>query len=142
MLLKVLRTLLRIKIQWSQLVILFRLRIRESCLFIKTGNYNFWFGSKEQGLYRYDGKYLRHFTMKDGLCDNRILSIQEDKSGNMYFDTGGGISKFDGQAFSTLPLLAGGLLTMSGSCSPTMYGSKAHGTKTAPIVTTANRCII
>ncbi|MBC7773331.1 MAG: hypothetical protein H7210_12610 [Pyrinomonadaceae bacterium] len=63
---------------------------------------NYWFGSDVQGVYRYDGKSLRQFTGEDGLCNDRVRGIQEDKSGNMYFTTADGISKFDGQAFTTL----------------------------------------
>lgn len=63
---------------------------------------NYWFGSWEDGLYRYDGKTILHFTTKDGLPHNRIDEIKEDKSGNIYFNTSGGISKFDGQNFITL----------------------------------------
>jgi hypothetical protein len=62
----------------------------------------YWFGSNEQGVYRYDGKALVNFTTKDGLVSNRIRGIQEDKAGNVYFTTYEGISKFDGQAFTTL----------------------------------------
>lgn len=62
----------------------------------------YWFGSNGHGAYRYDGKSLLHFTTKDGLCHNKIVQIQEDKSGNIYFNTDGGISKFDGQNFATL----------------------------------------
>lgn len=63
---------------------------------------NFWFGSWVEGLYRYDGKTILHFTSKNGLPDNRIEDIKEDKSGNIYINTGKGISKFDGQSFTTL----------------------------------------
>jgi ligand-binding sensor domain-containing protein len=63
---------------------------------------NFWFGSWEDGLYRYDGKTIIHFTTKSGLPHNRIEEIKEDKSGNIYFNTSKGISKFDGQTFTTL----------------------------------------
>lgn len=68
---------------------------------------NYWFGSDGQGLYRYDGRTLTHFTKKDGLCDNRIRGIQEDKSGNILINmmVGIGISKFDGQKFITLPAM-------------------------------------
>ncbi len=65
-------------------------------------NNNYWFGSDGQGLYRYDGKTILHFSTKDGLPDNRIREIQEDKSGNIYIGTLEGISKFDGHAFTTL----------------------------------------
>jgi ligand-binding sensor domain-containing protein len=63
---------------------------------------NYWFGSREQGVFKYDGKSIKQFTMKQGLVSNDIWDIQEDKSGNMYFDTQDGVSKFDGQTFSTL----------------------------------------
>ncbi|MFN8356048.1 MAG: two-component regulator propeller domain-containing protein [Spirosomataceae bacterium] len=63
---------------------------------------NYWFGSDGQGVYRFNGKTILHFTSKDGLCNNRIREIQEDKSGNIYFTTFNGISKFDGQRFTKL----------------------------------------
>ena len=66
-------------------------------------NNNYWFGSGDgQGVYRYDGKTIIRFTTKDGLCHNKIWKIQEDKSGDIYFTTVDGISKFDGQTFTTL----------------------------------------
>lgn len=68
----------------------------------KSGKY--WFGSKDNGVYQYDGKELILFTTKDGLCSNSILDIQEDQFGNLYFDTRKGVSKFDGQQFTTLPI--------------------------------------
>ncbi|MBK8392096.1 MAG: hypothetical protein IPL23_23775 [Saprospiraceae bacterium] len=63
---------------------------------------NYWFGSKEHGVFYYDGKILKNYTTKDGLVSNDIRGIQEDSSGNMYFDTGQGVSKFDGLTFSNL----------------------------------------
>lgn len=63
---------------------------------------NHWFGSWGEGLYRYDGKTLLHYTTEHGLCNNRIEEIREDASGNLYFNTPAGISKFDGQFFVTL----------------------------------------
>lgn len=62
----------------------------------------YWFGSWEDGLYRYDGITMLHFTMKDGLPSNRIDEIREDKYGNVYFNTSEGVSKFDGQHFAAL----------------------------------------
>ena len=65
-------------------------------------NNDYWFGSNDRGVYRYDGKSLVNFTTKDGLVSNRIRGVQEDKAGNVYFTTYEGISKFDGRAFTTL----------------------------------------
>jgi streptogramin lyase len=76
-------------------------------------NGHYWFGSKERGVYRYDGKTLVHFTTKDGLPHNSVGGIQEDKAGNLYFTTSSdydplrrrhtqAISRFDGKTFSAL----------------------------------------
>jgi ligand-binding sensor domain-containing protein len=65
-------------------------------------NNDYWFGSNDRGVYRYDGKAILNLTTKDGLVSNQIRGVQEDKSGNIYFTTYEGISKFDGQAFTTL----------------------------------------
>lgn len=65
-------------------------------------NNDYWFGSDDRGVYRYDGKSIVNFTMKDGLVSNRIRGVQEDKAGNIYFTTYEGISKFDGKSFTTL----------------------------------------
>ena len=66
---------------------------------------NYWFGSDGQGVYRYDGKTILHFSTKDGLLNNRIRGIQEDKSGNVFITSLKGINKFDGQKFTTLPVI-------------------------------------
>lgn len=63
---------------------------------------NYWFGSDGHGVFRYDGKTILHFSSKHGLCNDRIREIKEDKSGNIFFTTLDGISKFDGQKFTTL----------------------------------------
>ncbi|HQZ43167.1 MAG TPA: hypothetical protein PK735_09790, partial [Flavobacteriales bacterium] len=63
---------------------------------------NYWFGSNGEGVYRYDGKTIVNFTTKDGLCNDSIRQIQEDKFGNIFFSTLGGINKFDGKQFTTL----------------------------------------
>lgn len=65
-------------------------------------NGDYWFGSDRDGVYRYDGENLIHYSEKDGLSNNRIRSIQEDRKGNIYLATLEGISRFDGKSFSTL----------------------------------------
>lgn len=52
-------------------------------------------------MYRYDGKTLINFTTKDGLPNNRVDEIREDKFGNIYFTSchpNSTISKFDGDS--------------------------------------------
>jgi sugar lactone lactonase YvrE len=75
----------------------------KSILYILQDKKNrYWFGSSASGIYRYDGTTTIHFSTKDGLCDNRVRGIQEDRAGNIYVNTAKGISKFDGQIFTTL----------------------------------------
>jgi ligand-binding sensor domain-containing protein len=67
----------------------------------KSGNY--WFGTNGAGIYCYDSKTLRQYTVDDGLADNQCLSIQEDRLGNIWVESGNfSISKFDGAKFSTI----------------------------------------
>lgn len=68
----------------------------------KTSNY--WFGSKENGVFYYDGQHIKQITTEDGLVSNDIRGIQEDSHGNLFFETEQGVSKFDGQSFKTLKI--------------------------------------
>jgi ligand-binding sensor domain-containing protein/serine phosphatase RsbU (regulator of sigma subunit) len=90
---------------------------------------NLWFGTEGGGVSKYDGncvddiingtnlyqhnqqdlkknkkdlvKSFTHFTDKEGLSNNNVFSILEDKSGNLWFGTyGGGVSKYDGKSFT------------------------------------------
>lgn len=63
---------------------------------------NYWFGSNDKGLYRYAGDSLQLFTEADGLVDNQIRGVQEDRLGNIYVETPKGVSLYDGQTFRTL----------------------------------------
>ena len=59
-----------------------------------------WFGTNG-GAYVYDGKTLTNLSERDGLPNNAVGSILEDKSGNIWFGTiHGGISRFDGRDFT------------------------------------------
>jgi ligand-binding sensor domain-containing protein len=61
---------------------------------------NIWFSTSGEGVYRYDGKSFTNFTTKDGLSDNDVCEIIEDKAGNILFGTKSGICKYDGKYFS------------------------------------------
>lgn len=63
---------------------------------------NIWFASTDSGVYYYNGKSLptgqagfQHFTTKEGLASNRVMSVYEDKAGIIWFGTGGGVSRYD-----------------------------------------------
>jgi DNA-binding NtrC family response regulator len=51
----------------------------------------------------YDGQAFRTYTSAEGLADDNVRSIWEDREGHLWFGTyGGGVSRFDGQVFQTL----------------------------------------
>lgn len=60
---------------------------------------NLWFGSLGEGAYRYDGKSFQNFTTKEGLLNNAVGAIYEDKIGNIWFGVSGGASRYNGRSF-------------------------------------------
>jgi len=57
---------------------------------------NYWFGSLQEGVAVYNGKSFTYFNSNDGLTDNQIHNIQEDKEGVIWFNTQQGVSSYDG----------------------------------------------
>ena len=97
---------------------------------------NLWFGTDGGGVSKYDGnrvesiergdtiaqrtqqdlkkingklvKSFTNFTTADGLANNTVFSITEDKTGNFWFGTdGGGVSKYDGKSFTNFTTAQG-----------------------------------
>ena len=61
---------------------------------------NLWF-SNDDGVTRYDGKYLTHFSVKSGISNNIVLCMMEDREGVLWFGTfGGGVTRYDGKYFT------------------------------------------
>ncbi|GAB4014893.1 hypothetical protein GCM10028808_38750 [Spirosoma migulaei] len=60
---------------------------------------NLWFASTDSGVYYDNGKSIQHFTTTEGLANNRVTSVYEDKAGIIWFGTGGGVSRYDGKSF-------------------------------------------
>ncbi len=63
---------------------------------------NYWFGSNGTGVYFFDGKQLINYTTKDGLAGNQIRGFQEDSFGNLFIESHGAVTKFDGEKFIKL----------------------------------------
>jgi ligand-binding sensor domain-containing protein len=68
-----------------------------------------WIGTMSKGVARYDaslpkgvgqGKSLIYVTTEDGLANNTVVSIEEDKEGNLWFGTHSGLSKYNGKTFT------------------------------------------
>jgi ligand-binding sensor domain-containing protein len=58
---------------------------------------NTWFGLQNNGITKYDGvNFMRYSQFYSGLPSNWIKCSAEDSSGNMWFGTISGLTKFDG----------------------------------------------
>jgi ligand-binding sensor domain-containing protein len=64
---------------------------------------NYWFGSLQEGVAVYNGKSFNYFTINEGLTDNQIHSIQEDKDGVIWFTTQMGACSYDGTKITPAP---------------------------------------
>lgn len=61
---------------------------------------NTWFGSNHEGVCMLQQGRLHYFTTQNGLSDNQVRSIYEDKNGIIWFECGVGLSKYDGKAMT------------------------------------------
>lgn len=68
-----------------------------------------WIGTMSKGVARYDAslpegvgqdRSLTYFTTEDGLPNNTVVSIEEDKEGNLWFGTHAGLSNYNGKTFT------------------------------------------
>jgi ligand-binding sensor domain-containing protein len=62
---------------------------------LEDRNGNLWFGSKDSGVYMYNGQSVQHYTTKDGLASNLALHLYEDRSGRIWI----GSTVYDGKSF-------------------------------------------
>lgn len=56
---------------------------------------NLWFGTTQNGVYKYDGKYFRQYLEADGLNSNSVYCLLEDTHGKIWLGTEGGICIYD-----------------------------------------------
>ena len=77
----------------------------------KSGN--LWFTTFGGGVNKFDarqndevglGKSFIHFTTKQGLANDSVNCIMQDKAGALWFGTSRGVSKFDGNTFINFPI--------------------------------------
>ena len=63
-------------------------------------NGHIWFGDRDTGAWRYDGKTVQNYTLKDGLTNTFVRAIYQDKLGRLLFGLGdGSVSIFNGDTF-------------------------------------------
>ncbi|WP_296686515.1 two-component regulator propeller domain-containing protein [Flavobacterium sp.] len=80
---------------------------KENCnvsRFMQDKSGNLWFGTTDNGLYKYDGKSFNQFTINDGLDCNKIYCILEDKDGKIWVGTEVGLCLYNGKTFSKIQI--------------------------------------
>ncbi|MES2284880.1 MAG: two-component regulator propeller domain-containing protein [Bacteroidota bacterium] len=100
---------------------------------------NIWFGTDGGGgVSRYDpsakfktgAEYFTNFTTAQGLANNTVSSITEDKTGNLWIGTnGGGVSRYDGKAFTNFTTVQGMANNVVSSISEDKSGHLWFGTE-------------
>jgi ligand-binding sensor domain-containing protein len=71
---------------------------------LKDSKGNLWFGTSGGGVYCYDGKLFRQYTIKDGLSHDAVGAIYEDTKGIIWLGTSDGITTWDGNKFTKIPM--------------------------------------
>lgn len=61
---------------------------------------NYWLGSHNEGVCYFNGQSFQYFSRNEGLPDNQVRSIEEDKNGNIWLETASGVSMYNGERFT------------------------------------------
>lgn len=69
----------------------------------EDGEGNIWFGDRDSGAWKYDGKSLTNYTIDNKLSTAMIWSIYNDNNDNLLFGMAdGGVYKFNGMSFDKM----------------------------------------
>ena len=68
--------------------------------FLEDSKGNTWFGSDREGVCLLRDGQFRYFTTENGLSNNQVRNIYEDKNGTIWFECGWGLSIFDGHSMT------------------------------------------
>ncbi len=76
----------------------------------QDSQFNMWFASNGNGVYKYDGKSIVNYRVKDGLSSDDVWMVKEGRDGKMWFKTSLRsqdllqICSFDGSRFEHVPI--------------------------------------
>lgn len=71
-------------------------------VFVQDAAGPLWIGTQDQGLFRLAGEQLDHLDQRNGLPDNRIISLFQDRDLNLWVGTNVGLYRMRNTAFRTL----------------------------------------
>lgn len=70
------------------------------CSILEDSKGNTWFASYNEGVCLLQNGKFNYFTTENGLSNNQVRNIYEGKDGKIWFESGGGLSTYDGQRMS------------------------------------------
>lgn len=71
------------------------------CSMLEDSKGNTWFASYNEGVCLLQNGKFNYFTTENGLSNNQVRNMYEDKNGIIWFESGGGLSTYDGQKMDT-----------------------------------------
>lgn len=71
------------------------------CSILEDSKGNTWFASYNEGVCLLQNGKFSYFTTENGLSNNQVRNIYEDKNGIIWFESGGGLSSYNGQKMDT-----------------------------------------
>jgi hypothetical protein len=63
---------------------------------------NIWFGNRDTGAWKYDGKTMKNFTKDNQIITSMIWCIYNDNNKLLFGMAGGGVYQFNGKSFSKM----------------------------------------
>jgi signal transduction histidine kinase/ligand-binding sensor domain-containing protein len=64
-----------------------------------TAKGELWIGSRQYGVYHYDGSHWKRYSERNGIVDNTVISILQAFDGSLWVATAEGISRYDGRSW-------------------------------------------
>ena len=92
-----------------------------------------------RGVTRFDGHSFVHFTAADGLVEDRVNTIAEDREGGLWFGTYGGVSRFDPTSMQTFTVADGLPVNQVSALAAAPDGTLWVGHGTPPLSSTPPR---
>lgn len=66
----------------------------------EDGEGNIWFGDRDTGAWKYDGKTMTNYSREAGLTDDSVITIYKDRDNDLWFGLAdGNVFKFNGNTF-------------------------------------------
>lgn len=69
----------------------------------RDANGNLWFGTENNGTFKFANGFFKNYSVKQGLIDNKVTAILPIEDGSIWFGTDKGISVFKNEKFENLP---------------------------------------